>query len=78
MGDLMEVNWVGLNYDIFDAIQSHLVENPNAYYMSPSRQWLCYLTREFGLLMLRNDFTMMSDEDISDYILGVLDLLYND
>ncbi len=75
---LIEVRWDGLEYGVFDAIQSLLVEHPQSYYMATNKQWLCYLTRDYGLLKLINDFTMMSDRDIDDYIIGVLELLYSD
>lgn len=73
---LVEANWVGLDYNVWDAIQSLLVEHPGWYYMAPSKQWLCYLTQEHGLLMLQNDFSDMEDEAIDEYIVGVLELLY--
>lgn len=75
---LVEVNWTGLPYNEFDAIQSLLIEHPGWYYMCPNRQWLCYVTREFGLLKLVNDFTMMSEEQVDEYIVGVLELLYGE
>lgn len=75
---LVEVNWAALPYNEFDAIQSLLVDHPGWYYICPSQQWICYLTREHGLLKLENDFTMMSENDIEEYIVGVLEMLYAD
>lgn len=77
MAQLVEVNWVGLDYGVVDAIQSLLVEHPETYYMATNRQWLWYLTREHGLLQLVNDYTMMSDEQVDEYIAGVLEMLYS-
>jgi hypothetical protein len=74
---LVEVNWTALPYNEFDAIQSLLVDHPGWYYIPPSRQWLCYLTRDHGLLKLVNDFSMMEDEQIDEYITGVLEMLYS-
>lgn len=74
---LVEVNWTALPYNEFDVIQGLLIEHPGWYYMVPNQQWLCYLTREHGLLKLVNDFTMMSKEEIDDYIEGVLEMLYS-
>lgn len=73
---LVEVEWDQIEYGVFDVIQSYLVEHPDSYYMAPTEQWLCYLTREFGLLMLVEDFSAMSEEDIEEYITGALELLY--
>lgn len=77
-GDLYPVSWIGLEYGVFDAIQSLLVEHPGWYYMAPNQQWMCYLTRDHGLLKLVNDFTMMSEEEIDEYVEGVLEMLYAD
>jgi hypothetical protein len=76
MPQLIEVDWTGLPYDVFDAVQSFLVDHPDSYYLAPNLKWMCYLTREFGLIMLHHDFSGMDDEEISDYLVGALELLY--
>lgn len=73
---LVEVDWVGIPLSVPDAVQSYLVEHPDSYYMPASRQWLYYLTREHGLLQVVHDFSMMDDDAVSEYIIGVLELLY--
>lgn len=74
---LVEANWTGIDYNVWDSIQGLLVEHPGWYYMAPSYQWLCYLTRDHGLIMLTNDFSAMSEEDIDEYIVGVLEMMYS-
>lgn len=72
---LIETDWMvplGLN----DAIQSFLVEHPTTYYMAGNRQFMFYLTREHGLLQIVNDFTMMEEEEVEEYLAGVLEMLY--
>lgn len=78
MPQLIEVRWDSLEYGIFDVIQGWLVEDPDSYYIAPNRRWLCYLTREYGLIQFVHDFTMMSDEEISAYIIGAIELLYGE
>lgn len=43
--------------------------------MSANRRWLYFLTRDYGMLQLFNDFRAMSDEQVRDYILGALEFL---
>lgn len=73
---LVEVDWTGIEYGVWDAIQSFLVEHPDSYYMAPTEQWLCYLTREFGLLKIVNNFSILTKEETDDYITEVLEGLY--
>jgi hypothetical protein len=71
---LIESDWRGA-LTVFDAIQSYLVEHPEHYYMAPSYQWLCVVTRDLGLVMFERDFRGMSEEDIGEYIFGALDMM---
>lgn len=71
---LVEVDMSVCNYTPFDAIYSYLVEHPDHFYMAPNNQWLCYLVRGRGLLMFTNDFNGMTDEEISDYLIGALEM----
>jgi hypothetical protein len=43
--------------------------------MSANRQWLFFLTRDFGMLQLFNDFRAMSNEQVVEYIFGALEFL---
>jgi hypothetical protein len=72
---LVAVDWRGA-LTVNDAIHSYLVEEPGSYYIPGNRQWLMYLDRDYGMLEMIHDFSDMDDDDISDYILGVLELLY--
>jgi hypothetical protein len=72
---LVTVDWRGA-LTVNDAIHSYLVEEPGSYYIPVNRQWLMYLDRDYGMLEMIHDFSDMDDDEISDYILGVLELLY--
>lgn len=73
--ELIEVDWHGA-LTVNDAIQSYLVDHPDSYYIPANRRWVMYLTREHGLVQIFNDFTMMDDVEVSEYITAVLEMLY--
>lgn len=72
MRRLVEVDW-RVPLGVEDAIQSYLVEHPDSYYLAGNNLW--YLDRDLGLLLLQHDFSAMNDEEISEYLIGVLELL---
>lgn len=74
MRRLVEVDW-RVPLGVEDAIQSYLVEHPDSYYISGNNQHLWYLDRDLGLVLLQHDFSRMNDEEISEYLIGVLDLM---
>lgn len=78
MAHLVESDWMAIDFSVWDAIQSYLVDHPDHYYMAPNNQWLCYLTRKRGLIMFEHDFTNFSDEEISAFIIGALELMGDD
>jgi hypothetical protein len=73
---LIAVDW-RVPLGAVDAIQSFLVEHPGTYYMSGNRQSLYLLTREHGLLFLVNDFRGLTNDQVAEYIRGVLEFLYS-
>jgi hypothetical protein len=72
---LIEVDWFG-ELTVNDAIQSYLVDHPDSYYIPANRRWVMYLTREHGLIQMFDDFSMMDDVEVSEYITAVLEMLY--
>lgn len=73
MTNLIKVDWVGVPLGVHDAIQSYLVEHPYMYWLPPGKQWIYYLDRDLGLLQFVHDFSQMSDEEITMYIVGALE-----
>ena len=73
MRTLIEADWLG-ELTVFDYVQSCLVEMPDHFLQPEGVGWVYFLDRDLGLIHIINeDFVKMNDQEISDYILEVLE-----